>query len=423
MPYLNTGLDVRDIHSRCRHVHFHIRLQFLAASTLEIFQAHIHSCFPLPLPSRPQSISLIDHFAAALGLSSQIQGNPDGFATFLVDTPKANYIQFLMVDPVMELSRLHSLLVLTRCLIHYTIFIRDWDFGTLSLYPFARLPINSILNAMRIPPSFTNGSEGSYPNGLETLAYCPLWGFLEPSAPTFDVSHLSRHLCQNPLATTLGPPPPSDLLSFMRKLRTACTLSLLELKVDHNTFYIPCAVPGPSTSPSHPTHPSSHAEVLPSPARFYGGSVCDLPALQILKQLMNTIDPKFLTNKKPRFTDAYVLLLNSIFQKQRHCVTIKSRVQERFDSYELDAVIKEIAATQGLAADTMLKDDRDASAKCCDNINELNVGLCVQQRATRLAIRCGSPAIARYSAVNHCSIPLGYGKLATRPRKSRASLI
>lgn len=61
--------------------------------------------------------------------------------------------------------------------------------------------------------------------------------------------------------------------------------------------------------------------------------------------------------------DAYVLLSDRIFQKQKHRVTIKGRVQGRFDSDELERAIKEIIKKQGLAEDTLLKDASDAKCK------------------------------------------------------------
>jgi predicted acylesterase/phospholipase RssA len=137
-----------------------------------------------------------------------------------------------------------------------------------------------------------------------------------------------------------------------------------------------------------------------------GGGVRGLSTLQILKQLMDTIDPEsppkpcdyfdmiggtstggsvridyvagFKADKKRRLIaimlgrlrmtvdeciDAYVSLSDRIFQKQRHRVTIKGRVQGRFDSDELERAIKEIVARQGLAEDALLKDSRDTKCK------------------------------------------------------------
>jgi len=61
--------------------------------------------------------------------------------------------------------------------------------------------------------------------------------------------------------------------------------------------------------------------------------------------------------------DAYVSLSDRIFQKQSHCVTIKGRVQGRFDSDGLERAIREIVARQGLAEDALLKDNPDAKCK------------------------------------------------------------
>ncbi|KAH7398410.1 phospholipase [Pyrenochaeta sp. MPI-SDFR-AT-0127] len=54
--------------------------------------------------------------------------------------------------------------------------------------------------------------------------------------------------------------------------------------------------------------------------------------------------------------DAYVLLSDRIFKKQRHRVTIKGQVQGRFDSDELERAIKEIITKQGLTEDALLRD-------------------------------------------------------------------
>ena len=61
--------------------------------------------------------------------------------------------------------------------------------------------------------------------------------------------------------------------------------------------------------------------------------------------------------------DAYVRLSDRIFQKKRHRVTIKGRVQGRFDSDELERAIKDIVVQQGLEKDALLKDTRDAKCK------------------------------------------------------------
>ena len=61
--------------------------------------------------------------------------------------------------------------------------------------------------------------------------------------------------------------------------------------------------------------------------------------------------------------DAYVLLSDRIFQKRRHRVTIKGHVQGRFDSDELEKVIKEIVVKKGLEENALLQDSRDAKCK------------------------------------------------------------
>jgi hypothetical protein len=43
----------------------------------------------------------------------------------------------------------------------------------------------------------------------------------------------------------------------------------------------------------------------------------------------------------------HVSLSDKIFQKRRHCVTVKGQVQGRFDSAELEDAIKEIVVKQG----------------------------------------------------------------------------
>ena len=61
--------------------------------------------------------------------------------------------------------------------------------------------------------------------------------------------------------------------------------------------------------------------------------------------------------------NAYVLLLDKIFQKQRHCVIIKGQIQRQFDLDKLERAIKEIIAKQSLAEDALLKDTPDTKYK------------------------------------------------------------
>lgn len=137
-----------------------------------------------------------------------------------------------------------------------------------------------------------------------------------------------------------------------------------------------------------------------------GGGVRGLSTLQILKQLMDVVDPE--SPPKPcdyfdmiggtstggfvndvvrhagciadycslvaimlgrlqmtvdECIDAYISLSDRVFQKRRHRVTIKGHVQGRFDSEELEKAIKEIVAQQGLEQDALLKDSPDAKCK------------------------------------------------------------
>lgn len=61
--------------------------------------------------------------------------------------------------------------------------------------------------------------------------------------------------------------------------------------------------------------------------------------------------------------DAYLSLSDRIFQKKRHRVTIKGSIQSRFDSEELERVVKEVVTAQGLQKDELLKDASDDACK------------------------------------------------------------
>jgi len=137
-----------------------------------------------------------------------------------------------------------------------------------------------------------------------------------------------------------------------------------------------------------------------------GGGVRGFSMLQILKQLMDVVDPE--SPPKPcdyfdmiggtstgglvsevicdtrhiantysliaimlgrlqmtidECIDAYIVLSDRVFQKRRHRVTIKGNVQGRFDSDELERAIKEIVVRQGLAENALLKDSSNAKCK------------------------------------------------------------
>jgi len=61
--------------------------------------------------------------------------------------------------------------------------------------------------------------------------------------------------------------------------------------------------------------------------------------------------------------DAYLQLSDRIFHKKRHRVTVKGKIQGRFDSDELERAVKEVIKGQGLQEDALLKDTPDASCK------------------------------------------------------------
>ncbi len=61
--------------------------------------------------------------------------------------------------------------------------------------------------------------------------------------------------------------------------------------------------------------------------------------------------------------DAYVSLSDMVFQKQKHRITMKGKVQGQFDSIELERAIKEIIVRQGLKEDALLKDSPDVKCK------------------------------------------------------------
>jgi hypothetical protein len=60
---------------------------------------------------------------------------------------------------------------------------------------------------------------------------------------------------------------------------------------------------------------------------------------------------------------AYLSLSNRVFQKKAHRVTVKGKIQGRFDSDELAWAIKEVVKQQGLPEDALLKNASDAQCK------------------------------------------------------------
>ena len=61
--------------------------------------------------------------------------------------------------------------------------------------------------------------------------------------------------------------------------------------------------------------------------------------------------------------DAYTSLLDNMFEKHRHRVTVKGKIQGRFDAATLERAVKQILVKQGLDEDALLKDSLDAACK------------------------------------------------------------
>jgi hypothetical protein len=61
--------------------------------------------------------------------------------------------------------------------------------------------------------------------------------------------------------------------------------------------------------------------------------------------------------------EAYLSLSDRIFQKKRHRVTVKGKIQGRFDSEELALAVKKVIKAQGLAEESLFKDETDKACK------------------------------------------------------------
>jgi hypothetical protein len=60
---------------------------------------------------------------------------------------------------------------------------------------------------------------------------------------------------------------------------------------------------------------------------------------------------------------AYLSLSDRVFCKTRHRVTVKGKVQGRFDAEELAQAVKEVVRQQGLSEGALLKDAPEAGCK------------------------------------------------------------
>jgi patatin-like phospholipase/acyl hydrolase len=120
-----------------------------------------------------------------------------------------------------------------------------------------------------------------------------------------------------------------------------------------------------------------------------GGGVRGLSSLMILQQLMATVNPDL--PPKPceyfdiiggtstggliaimlgrlRMTvddciDAYTSLSDKVFEKKSHRVTVKGKLQGRFDMVELEGAVKQILVDRNFDKDALLKDSPDAPCK------------------------------------------------------------
>jgi predicted acylesterase/phospholipase RssA len=120
-----------------------------------------------------------------------------------------------------------------------------------------------------------------------------------------------------------------------------------------------------------------------------GGGVRGLSSLMILRSLMEAIDPEDpprpcdyfdmiggtstggliavmlgrLGMTVDKCIEAYMRLSCEVFEKRRGAVSLKFKLQSRFDTEELERVIKSIIRRSNLPENALLKDDRDAPCK------------------------------------------------------------
>jgi hypothetical protein len=60
---------------------------------------------------------------------------------------------------------------------------------------------------------------------------------------------------------------------------------------------------------------------------------------------------------------AYLSLSDRVFRKTQHRVTVRGKVQGRFDAEELARAVKEVVKQQGLPEDALLKGAPEAGCK------------------------------------------------------------
>jgi hypothetical protein len=61
--------------------------------------------------------------------------------------------------------------------------------------------------------------------------------------------------------------------------------------------------------------------------------------------------------------NTYLSLSDRVFQKKRHRVSGKLKIQGRFDSEELERAVREVITKQGLPENALLKDPSDTACK------------------------------------------------------------
>jgi len=61
--------------------------------------------------------------------------------------------------------------------------------------------------------------------------------------------------------------------------------------------------------------------------------------------------------------EAYLSLSDRIFQKKRRRVTIKGKIQGRFDSEELAQAVRDVITAKGHREDVLLKDTSENACK------------------------------------------------------------
>jgi patatin-like phospholipase/acyl hydrolase len=140
-----------------------------------------------------------------------------------------------------------------------------------------------------------------------------------------------------------------------------------------------------------------------------GGGVRGLSSLMILQQLMATVDPE--SPPKPceyfdmiggtstggliaimlgrlRMTvddciDAYTSLSDKVFEKKSRRVTVKGKLQGRFDTAELERAVKQILVDRSFDKDALLKDSPDAPCKVYVCIDSLAYAMLIRQLRLR----------------------------------------